>query len=36
MDRVDHFGRDLFVGLDREDPRPLRGQLEEQLRDGVR
>ena len=36
MDRVDHFGRDLFVVLDREDRRPLRVQLEEQLRDGVR
>jgi GntR family transcriptional regulator/MocR family aminotransferase len=36
MDRVDHFGRDLFVVLDREDGRPLRVQLEEQLRDGVR
>jgi len=36
MDRVDHFGRDLFVALDRADARPLRSQLEEQLRDGVR
>jgi GntR family transcriptional regulator / MocR family aminotransferase len=36
MDRVDHFGRDLFVVLDRKDRRPLRVQLEEQLRDGVR
>ncbi len=36
MDRVDHFGRDLFVVLDRGDRRPLRVQLEEQLRDGVR
>ena len=36
MDRVDHFGRDLFVALDRADARPLRTQLEEQLRDGVR
>ena len=37
MDRVDHFGRDLFVALDREPTaRPLRVQLEEQLRDGVR
>ena len=36
MDRVDHFGRDLFVVLDRADRRPLRVQLEEQLRDGVR
>ena len=36
MDRVDHFGRDLFVALDRADGRPLRSQLEEQLRDGVR
>ena len=36
MDRVDHFGRDLLVVLDREDRRPLRVQLEEQLRDGVR
>ena len=36
MDRVDHFGRDLFVALDRTDRRPLRVQLEEQLRDGVR
>jgi GntR family transcriptional regulator/MocR family aminotransferase len=36
MDRVDHFGRDLLVALDREDRRPLRVQLEEQLRDGVR
>jgi GntR family transcriptional regulator/MocR family aminotransferase len=36
MDRVDHFGRDLLVVLDREDGRPLRVQLEEQLRDGVR
>src|SRR3954449_9781174 len=36
MNRVDHFGRDLFVVLDREDRRPLRVQLEEQLRDGVR
>jgi len=36
MDRVDHFGRDLFVVLDRDDRRPLRVQLEEQLRDGVR
>jgi GntR family transcriptional regulator/MocR family aminotransferase len=34
--RVDHFGRDLFVALDRADARPLRSQLEEQLRDGVR
>ena len=36
MDRVDHFGRDLFVALDRADARPLRSQLEEQLREGVR
>src|SRR6478672_7348465 len=36
MDRVDHFGRDLLVVLDREGRRPLRAQLEEQLRDGVR
>jgi GntR family transcriptional regulator/MocR family aminotransferase len=36
MDRVDHLGRDLFVVLDRKDRRPLRVQLEEQLRDGVR
>jgi GntR family transcriptional regulator / MocR family aminotransferase len=36
MDRVDHFGRDLFVVLDRKDRSPLRVQLEEQLRDGVR
>ncbi|HMI70534.1 MAG TPA: PLP-dependent aminotransferase family protein, partial [Solirubrobacteraceae bacterium] len=36
MDRVDHFGRDLFVALDRAGGRPLRSQLEEQLRDGVR
>jgi GntR family transcriptional regulator / MocR family aminotransferase len=36
MDRVDHFGRDLFVVLDRQDRRALRVQLEEQLRDGVR
>ena len=36
MDRVDHFGRDLFVVLDRDDRRPMRVQLEEQLRDGVR
>jgi GntR family transcriptional regulator / MocR family aminotransferase len=36
MDRVDHFGRDLFVALDRAHGRPLRSQLEEQLRDGVR
>ena len=36
MDRVDHFGRDLFVALDRTDARPLRVQLEEQIRDGVR
>jgi GntR family transcriptional regulator/MocR family aminotransferase len=36
MDRVDHFGRDLFVALDRAGRRPLRSQLEEQLRDGVR
>ena len=36
MDRVDHFGRDLFVALDRGDARPLRTQLEEQLREGVR
>ena len=28
MDRVDHFGRDLFVVLDREDRRPLRVQLD--------
>jgi GntR family transcriptional regulator / MocR family aminotransferase len=34
--RVDHFGRDLFVALDRADARPLRSQLEEQLREGVR
>jgi GntR family transcriptional regulator / MocR family aminotransferase len=36
MDRVDHFGRDLLVALDRADARPLRTQLEEQLREGVR
>jgi GntR family transcriptional regulator / MocR family aminotransferase len=36
MDRVDHFGRDLFVVLDRKDRRALRVQLEEQLRAGVR
>src|SRR3954468_15198626 len=36
MDRGDHFGRDLFFTLAREDRRPLRVQLEEQLRDGVR
>jgi GntR family transcriptional regulator / MocR family aminotransferase len=36
MDRVDHFGRDLLVALDRGDRRSLRSQLEEQLRDGVR
>jgi GntR family transcriptional regulator / MocR family aminotransferase len=36
MDRVDHFGRDLLVVLDRKDRRALRVQLEEQLRDGVR
>jgi GntR family transcriptional regulator/MocR family aminotransferase len=36
MDRVDHFGRDLFVVLDRTDGRALRVQLEEQLRDGMR
>jgi len=35
-DRVDHFGRDLFVALDRAGEQPLRVQLEEQLRDGVR
>ena len=36
MDRVDHFGRDLLVVLDRKDRRALRVQLEEQLRAGVR
>jgi GntR family transcriptional regulator / MocR family aminotransferase len=36
VDRVDHFGRDLFVVLDRTRSQPLRVQLEEQLRDGVR
>jgi GntR family transcriptional regulator/MocR family aminotransferase len=36
MSRVDHFGRDLLVVLDRAEGRPLRVQLEEQLRDGVR
>jgi GntR family transcriptional regulator / MocR family aminotransferase len=36
MDRVDHFGRDLFVVLDRAKGQALRVQLEEQLRDGVR
>jgi GntR family transcriptional regulator/MocR family aminotransferase len=36
VDRVDHFGRDLFVVLDRSKSEPLRVQLEEQLRDGVR
>jgi GntR family transcriptional regulator/MocR family aminotransferase len=36
VDRVDHFGRDLLVALDRTGDRPLRGQLEEQLREGVR
>jgi GntR family transcriptional regulator / MocR family aminotransferase len=36
MDRVDRFGRDLFIALDRTEGRPLRAQLEEQLRDGVR
>jgi GntR family transcriptional regulator/MocR family aminotransferase len=36
VDRVDHFGRDLFVALDRGGDKPLRVQLEEQLRDGVR
>jgi GntR family transcriptional regulator/MocR family aminotransferase len=35
-DRVDHFGRDLFVVLERASDQPLRVQLEEQLRDGVR
>jgi GntR family transcriptional regulator/MocR family aminotransferase len=35
-DRVDHFGRDLLVVLDRTSSQPLRVQLEEQLREGVR
>jgi GntR family transcriptional regulator/MocR family aminotransferase len=36
MDRVDHFGRDLYVVLDRAQGPSLRVQLEEQLREGVR
>jgi GntR family transcriptional regulator / MocR family aminotransferase len=36
VDRVDHFGRDLYVVLDRAKSPSLRVQLEEQLREGVR
>ncbi|MBI5105057.1 MAG: PLP-dependent aminotransferase family protein [Solirubrobacterales bacterium] len=36
MPRTDHLGLDLLVTLDREAARPLRAQLEDQLRDGIR
>src|SRR4051812_8392285 len=34
--RTDHLGLDLYVALDRDGAVPLRAQLEDQLRDGIR
>ena len=36
MSRTEHLGLDLLVTVDRDGGRPLRGQLEDQLRDAIR